>query len=209
QMSVRLAAHFAEVQATPMSQLVERANQALADYRRTSVTAMARPVGAVSDHSLYSILVNARHATHAMKNNDAAAMPPAPPVVAKTNEVAQIGNPTKMRTWSADTAVVMQTGHFATPVPAKATPVGVQDSDAAKVQEWVALLNTSEYPELREYAVGNLATFDWRSNPPMVQALLTAARKDASVAVRVACIRCLAKSNINVPQVQTALRELQ
>jgi hypothetical protein len=208
-MSVHLAAHFAEVQATPMSQLVERANQALADYRRTNVTAMARPASSLSDHSLYGILVNARHASHAAKNSDAVAMTQAAPAVAKTSEVAQIGVPMKMRTRGTDAAVVLPAGHLAPPIPANPPPAGTQDSDAAKVQEWIGLLNTSEYPELREYAVGNLATFDWRANPPMVQALLTGARKDPSVAVRIACIRCLAKSKVNVPQVQTAMREMQ
>jgi hypothetical protein len=104
---------------------------------------------------------------------------------------------------------------YSTPAPSKArpstataAPTAPQDSVSSRIQEWISLLNTSTYPELREYAAANLAAFDWRANPQIVEALLGSARKDATAAVRVASIRSLAKMNANSQAVQQTLREL-
>jgi hypothetical protein len=76
-------------------------------------------------------------------------------------------------------------------------------------QEWLTSLNSSAYPEIREFAVGNLSAFDWRTNPQIVAALLNAAFKDRTPFVRVACVRCLAKMDVRTASVFEALRKLE
>jgi hypothetical protein len=76
------------------------------------------------------------------------------------------------------------------------------------VQALRALRNAIE-PEQREWAAVNLATVDWRAQPQVVDALLTAARKDLAPTVRVACIRSLMHMNVNTAAVVAALQALR
>jgi hypothetical protein len=97
------------------------------------------------------------------------------------------------------------------PMPQPAAP---RDSQVVYVggktaQEWLTSLNQSGYPEIRELAVSNLAAFDWRANVQIVPSLLNAAFKDSTPAVRVACIRVLAKMDVNTAPVVEALRKLE
>lgn len=71
------------------------------------------------------------------------------------------------------------------------------------------VLHDSLYPSQREWAAENLSTCDWRSNPQVVPALVTAAREDAAPTVRVACIHYLARMNANSAPVLAALLQLK
>jgi hypothetical protein len=57
--------------------------------------------------------------------------------------------------------------------------------------------------------VDNLATTDWRINPHVVQELVTAAQKDTAPSVRVCCIRCLAKMNVQGSQLLGVFQTLK
>jgi hypothetical protein len=57
-------------------------------------------------------------------------------------------------------------------------------------------LRDSIYPSHREWAVNNLATLDGKSNPQVVQALLSAAREDPAASVRASCVRGLARMKV-------------
>ncbi len=55
----------------------------------------------------------------------------------------------------------------------------------------MSVLQQSPYPAQREWAALNLASQDPRAHPEVVDALLTAARKDPAASVRVGCVACL------------------
>jgi hypothetical protein len=73
----------------------------------------------------------------------------------------------------------------------------------------LAMMQDSLYPSQREWAAENLATYDWRTHPEIVQALVTSAGKDPAVTMRTCCVRTLAKMNINTMPVITALQGLK
>jgi hypothetical protein len=77
-------------------------------------------------------------------------------------------------------------------------------AQAAQAQQVLGVLRDSLYPSQREWAADSLVGQDWRTNPEVLQGLLTAAREDPAPTVRAACVRCLAKMNANtVPVVGT------
>lgn len=71
------------------------------------------------------------------------------------------------------------------------------------------VLRNSIYPFQREWAVDNLSNIDWRSNPEVVQALMSAARKDPAPTVRVMCIRSLVKMKVDTVPVVTTIQALR
>jgi hypothetical protein len=80
---------------------------------------------------------------------------------------------------------------------------------AQNLQQMQLVLRDSLYPSQREWAAESLATLDWRSNPQVVQALLTAAKDDPAATVRAACVHCLGKMKVNTVPVVTTVESLK
>jgi hypothetical protein len=76
-------------------------------------------------------------------------------------------------------------------------------------QQMLVVLRDSIYPSQREWAVESLGELDWRMNPSVLQAVLTAAKEDPAATVRAACVRCLVKMNVNTVPVVSALEGLK
>jgi hypothetical protein len=76
-------------------------------------------------------------------------------------------------------------------------------------QQLVTLLQTSAFPDQREWVVNALGSYDGQSNPQAVQAVIVAARQDPAPMVRAACIRCLVRMNVNTWQVLDAVQALK
>lgn len=89
------------------------------------------------------------------------------------------------------------------------TAAPVASTNGPNPQQLLVVLRNSIYPFQREWAVDNLSNVDWRSNPEVVQALMSAARKDAAPTVRVMCIRALVKMKVDTVPVVTAIQALR
>jgi hypothetical protein len=93
-----------------------------------------------------------------------------------------------------------------------AVPAGVSAGQASAngaIQEMVTVLKTATYPSQREWAANNLATFDWRGNPQVVQALVTAAREDPAATVRAGCAYNLGRMRVATEPVLATLEQLK
>ncbi len=93
-----------------------------------------------------------------------------------------------------------------------AVPAGmgaVQSAGNDAIREMLATLKTSSYPSQREWAANNLATFDWRAYPVVVDALLSAAKEDPAASVRSGCVYNLARMQVKTEPVLALLRQLQ
>jgi HEAT repeats len=88
-------------------------------------------------------------------------------------------------------------------------PQGYDMMAAAGEQQMLYGLKDSLYPSQREWAVEGLATFDWHAHPEIVQALVLAAHDDPAATVRAACIRSLAKMNVNTLPVVEMVRQMR
>lgn len=89
---------------------------------------------------------------------------------------------------------------------------GQQQSQAVQnpsVQQLISVLIESPYPAQREWAAGNLATYNWRSHPQILNVLLQAARQDPAASVRAGCIYSLSRMNASTEPVMTTLQSLQ
>jgi hypothetical protein len=73
----------------------------------------------------------------------------------------------------------------------------------------LAMLRDSLYPSERETAAEYLAYCDWRRDPQVVQALLTAAQSDPAPSVRAGCVRLLGRMHVTAAPVITAVQALQ
>jgi hypothetical protein len=73
----------------------------------------------------------------------------------------------------------------------------------------MAVLKDSLYPSQREWAADCLSRQDWRVQPQVVQALLTAAREDPAATVRAGCVRALAHMKVNILPVVGAVQALK
>jgi hypothetical protein len=85
------------------------------------------------------------------------------------------------------------------PAPAPATLVG----------QTVGTLRDALLPSDREVAASELGKYDWRSNQPVVDALISAAQGDPAATVRAACVRSLVRMNANTVPVVAALQGLR
>lgn len=90
--------------------------------------------------------------------------------------------------------------------PASTLPSSAREPN---LQATYMLLRDAVYPSQREWAADSLTAVDWRSNPQVVQALLSSAREDSAATVRAGCVRCLVKMNVNTPPVLAALQGLK
>lgn len=73
-------------------------------------------------------------------------------------------------------------------------PVGATSN--AHMWQLISALKASLSPSEREWAANGLMNHDWRNNPQVVSALLTAAREDPAGTVRAACVLNLGRMNI-------------
>jgi hypothetical protein len=93
-----------------------------------------------------------------------------------------------------------------------AIPAGMSANQSAAndaIREMLAILKTSSYPSQREWAANNLATFEGRSHPAVVEALLTAAKEDPAASVRSGCVYNLARMQVTSEPVLALLRQLK
>jgi hypothetical protein len=93
-----------------------------------------------------------------------------------------------------------------------AAPAGTPANQAAAtdaIGEMLAVLKTSSYPSQREWAANNLATFEWRKYPAVVDALVSAAREDPAASVRSGCVYNLARMQVTTEPVLALLQQLK
>jgi hypothetical protein len=84
-----------------------------------------------------------------------------------------------------------------------------QAAAPSNTPQLLALLKDSLYPSHREWAADCLSRQDWRSQPEVVQALVTAAKEDPAATVRAGCVRALAQMKANTLPVVTVLQSLK
>ncbi len=80
---------------------------------------------------------------------------------------------------------------------------------AMSTPQLLSMLKDSLYPSHREWAADCLSRQDWRSQPQVVPALLTAAKEDPAATVRAGCVRALANMKVNTLPVVTAVQALK
>ena len=97
---------------------------------------------------------------------------------------------------------------MALPLTAPQAPP-VESAADARVRQALHALQTSKYPEHREWAAGQLSSSEMRMNTMVLPALIQTAREDKEPAVRAACVRALGKMNANTPAVVAALQMLK
>src|SRR5262249_21164890 len=85
----------------------------------------------------------------------------------------------------------------------------VQAAASDALQQHLLVLKTSSYPSQREWAANNLATFDWRACPQVVEALVVAAKADPPPSVRAGCAYSLARMGVTAETVLATLRQLK
>jgi hypothetical protein len=94
-------------------------------------------------------------------------------------------------------------------MPASGAAQPIASADSTSVVQLVTLLRDSLYPSQREWACEKLAQMNWRAEPQVVDALVTGAKSDPAVSVRVCCIRSLAQMKIQTVPVVAAVQELK
>jgi hypothetical protein len=110
---------------------------------------------------------------------------------------------------SAVTPVAYHPSASAGQLPPLPSEERLTESDAHNSMALFQLLKDSLYPSQREWAADNLAAAEWRANPMVVQALVTAAHDDPAPTVRVACVHSLAKLNAKSAPVLAMLQGLK
>ena len=90
--------------------------------------------------------------------------------------------------------------------PMMAPPPMMQDPTLAQM---LTTLRTASYPSHREVAAEQLATFDWRTQPVIVTALMSSAKSDPAATVRAAAVRALVRLKAKTPEVLAALQSLR
>jgi hypothetical protein len=109
-------------------------------------------------------------------------------------------------------AMPMPTSHV-NPAMDRRMPAMQMTADEAAmmqaIQEMLAVMQTSIYPSQREWAANNLATFDAKAYPIVVETLTTAARSDPAGTVRAACIYGLSRMKVDTAAVRITLEQLK
>jgi hypothetical protein len=94
----------------------------------------------------------------------------------------------------------MQAGYYAQPAPAPAP---------SRTNQLLMVLRDSIFPSEREMAVQQLTSIDWRGEPGLVPALVSAAKSDPAPAVRAGCVHALVAMKVNSAPVLEAVQALQ
>jgi hypothetical protein len=77
------------------------------------------------------------------------------------------------------------------------------------IDQVINLLRDSTFPAERERAAASLATFDWRTNPHVVSALIHGATQDPAASVRAACVHQLGQIGAATDLVRNTLQLLR
>jgi hypothetical protein len=93
--------------------------------------------------------------------------------------------------------------------PPVVTPPPPPQVVAAPVALALVALRDALLPSEREMAANQLARCDWRSNGPVVQALVSTAQEDPAPSVRAASVRALVKMGVNTVPVVSALQSMK
>jgi hypothetical protein len=93
--------------------------------------------------------------------------------------------------------------------PADAMPGPAMVQESSPPPHLLTTLRDSLYPSEREMAAEELAHCDWRAQPGVVQALVTAAKTDPAPLVRVSCVRALGRMKANIMPVVSAVQGLK
>lgn len=94
------------------------------------------------------------------------------------------------------------------PNPAMDRP-GYAQAGAQGVGQLLTVLRENPSPAQREMAVLSLASSEWATSPPVVEAMVHAARNDLAPSVRAGCCRTLAKLNAATEPILTMLQALK
>jgi hypothetical protein len=81
--------------------------------------------------------------------------------------------------------------------------------EQAKIQYLLGILQQSPYPAQRSWAANELATYNWRAQPHVLQIMLLAARQDPAASVRANCVYCLGRMNASTEPVVNTLLALK
>jgi hypothetical protein len=73
---------------------------------------------------------------------------------------------------------------------------GVSPTGSTSVQQCTYVVQSAIYPSQREMAIDQLCACDWRTNPHVVQVLLTVAKEDPAPAVRAAAVAGLTRMGV-------------
>jgi hypothetical protein len=90
-----------------------------------------------------------------------------------------------------------------------ADPRLAANAELFMIQQRVAVLQQSPYPAQRTWAANELATYNWRAQPHVLQVLLFAARQDPAASVRAGCVYCLGRMNATTEPVVNTLLALK
>jgi hypothetical protein len=93
--------------------------------------------------------------------------------------------------------------------PAPVAPASYAPSSDPAAAQLIQQLRDSFLPSERESAALRLSKLDWKTNEPVVHALLTAACQDPAATVRAGCVRSLAKMKCNTMPVVSAIQSLK
>lgn len=127
----------------------------------------------------------------------AAAMPPMAGYGAASYPTMPVGY--------APAAMTAAAGPLAGAAPGRAVISDQESTTLPLLQQ----LRDSLLPSEREMAAERLARADWRNEPQVVQALLTAAKTDPAPVVRACCVRSLGKMKVNLVPVLQAVQSLK
>jgi hypothetical protein len=96
-------------------------------------------------------------------------------------------------------------------VPASATTAApaADPVEGANLPQLLAMLRDSLYPSQREWVAERLTHAEFRGQPQVMDALLTAAHDDPAPMVRAGCVRSLVRLKVNSVPVINVVRGLQ
>jgi hypothetical protein len=99
--------------------------------------------------------------------------------------------------------------HQAPAAPAKKPDFPAPGSTSATLEQMLNVLQLAPTANERIWAAVNLVNVDWHENPQTVQALVSGARRDSTSAVRIECVRSLAKMGATTQPVMATLEALR
>src|SRR5207253_5088527 len=106
-------------------------------------------------------------------------------------------SPSNSNVVSADARGTPTAGHAVAASYQPPSPGDGVRSTPEKIKQMEVELRDSLYPSQREWAAANMAAVDWRTQPQVVGALLTAAKEDPASTVRASGLRSLATMKVN------------
>ena len=84
-----------------------------------------------------------------------------------------------------------------------------QPSINQHIEQLIRTMRENPYPSQRETAAQSLASFDWKSHPHLIPALLQGAAQDPAPSVRAGCVSCLGRMGAAVEPVLGTLQSMR